>query len=215
MIRFQVTEGHMHFQDQIAFCALHSFLVGVQTKLQSAAKWVETLCPKWVVFRFYWLQKEEIWLFLPHPLDAMRGVKGLLCDTWLSVFNFCERWKYEIKTRELWLVCLLWYVNFKSPDIRDFQLIFSWNSLNWRQILQGSQWTFKWTFLKGLKKLKGRLFKWSLASGWQNRVLSHFQCFQRFILTPVMVKVSWHQQGRLGSYTLPYDTMYTIFPWPI
>ena len=171
MIRFQVTEGHMYFQAQIAFCALHSFLVGVQTKLQSAAKWVETLCPKWVVFTFYWLQKEEICLFLPHPLNAMRGVKGLLCDTWLSVFNFCERWKYEIKTRELWLVCLLWYVNFKSPDIRDFQLIFSWN-----------HWTFKWTFLKGHKKLKGRLFKRSLASGWQNRVLSHFQFFQRFYL---------------------------------
>ena len=111
-----------------------------------------------------------------------RGVKGLLHHTWLSVFKMRERWKYEIKTRELWLVCLLWYVNFKSPDIRDFQLIFSWNSLNWRQILQGSQWTFKWTFLKGLKKLKGRLFKRSLASGWQNRVLSHFQVFQCFYL---------------------------------
>ena len=41
------------------------------------------------------------------------GVNGLLRDTWLSVFNFRERWKYEIKTRELWLVCLSWYVNFK------------------------------------------------------------------------------------------------------
>ena len=44
---------------------------------------------------------------------SKRGVKGLLRDTWLSVFNFRERWKYEIKTRELWLVCLSWYVNFK------------------------------------------------------------------------------------------------------
>ena len=42
-----------------------------------------------------------------------RGVKGLLPDTWLSVFNFRERWKYEIKTRELWPVCLSWYVNVK------------------------------------------------------------------------------------------------------
>ena len=37
-------------------------------------------------------------------------------------------------------------------------------------------------FSKGLKKLKGRLFKRSLASGLQNRVLSHFQFFQRFYL---------------------------------
>ena len=42
-----------------------------------------------------------------------RGVKGLLPDTWLSVFNFRARWKYEIKTRELWPVCLSWYVNVK------------------------------------------------------------------------------------------------------
>ena len=93
--------------------------------------------------------------------------------------------------------------------------VFSWNNLNWRQILQGSQWTFKWTFLKGLKRLKGQLFKRSLASDWQNRVLSHFHFFNAFILTPVMANVSWQQQGRLGSYTSPYGTVYTIFPWPI
>ena len=176
-----MTESH-YTLDQIAICALHSFLVGVQTKLQSATKWVETLCPKLVVFTFYWLQKEEIWLFLPHPLNAMRGVKGLLRDMWLSVFNFCERWKYEIKPVNCdWFACRdTWTL--KSPNIRDFQLIFSGNSLNWRQILRGSHWTFKWTFLKGLKKLKGRLFKRSLASGWQNRVLSHFQFFHRFYL---------------------------------
>ena len=46
-------------------------------------------------------------------VNGKRGVKWLLRDTWLSVFNFRERWKYEIKTRELWLVCLPWYVNFK------------------------------------------------------------------------------------------------------
>ena len=40
-----------------------------------------------------------------------RGVKGLLPDT--CVFNFRARWKYEIKTRELWPVCLSWYVNVK------------------------------------------------------------------------------------------------------
>ena len=46
---------------------------------------------------------------LPHVyreayISYMRGIKGLLRGTWLSVFNFRERWKYEIKTRELWLV---------------------------------------------------------------------------------------------------------------
>ena len=41
------------------------------TKLQSATKWVETLRPKLGFFTFYWLQKEERQLFLPHPLHAM------------------------------------------------------------------------------------------------------------------------------------------------
>ena len=35
------------------------------------------------------------------------GGKGVI------VWYVNERWKYEIKTRELWLVCLSWYVNFK------------------------------------------------------------------------------------------------------
>ena len=148
---------------------------------------------------------------------SKRGWKELLRDTWLSVFNFRERWKYEIKTRELWLVCLSWYVNFNLlPDIRDFQLIFSWNSFNWRQILQGRQWIFKWTFKKNSKA--GYLTSFSQ---WLTKPCSEpfsifstrLSFFNAFIA--VMVNVSWQQQGRLGSYTSPYGTMYTIFPWPI
>ena len=54
-----------------------------------------------------------------------RGVKGLLRDTWLSVFNCRDRWKREIKIRELWMSYLSWYVNLKNclSDIRDFYLI--------------------------------------------------------------------------------------------
>ena len=46
-------------------------------------------------------------------LLILRGWKGFLRDTGLSVFNFRERWKREIKIRELWMVCLSWYVSFK------------------------------------------------------------------------------------------------------
>ena len=100
-------------------------------------------------WNYFSLRTRPCWRF---RRPCKRGVKGLLRATWLSVFNFRERWKYEIKTRELWLVCLSWYVNFNLlPDIRDFQLIFSWNSFNWRQILQGRQWIFKWTFKKNSK----------------------------------------------------------------
>ena len=88
----------------------------------------------------------------------------------------------------------------------------------------------KWTFLKGLKRLKGWLFKRIVASGWQNRVLyKPFSIFfNAFMLTTVIVNVSRQQQGRLekqliswpffgrlASYTSPYGKMYTIFPWPI
>ena len=117
-------------------------------------------------------------------VNGKRGVKGLLRDTWLSVFNFRERWKYEIKTCELWLVCLPWYVNFKI-----FYQIFMIFSYFFREIVSTEDKFYREAsgpsnelFWKVLKNSKGLLFKRSLASGLQNRVLSHFQFFQRFYL---------------------------------
>ena len=47
------------------------FVHAIHAGLQSATKWVETLRPKLGFFTFYWLQKEAIYLFIPHPLHAM------------------------------------------------------------------------------------------------------------------------------------------------
>ena len=44
-------------------------------------------------------------------LALEEGVKGIIL--WYNFFNFRERWKYEIKTRILWLVCFSWNVVFK------------------------------------------------------------------------------------------------------
>ena len=46
-------------------------------------------------------------------IAAVKGVKGVLRHTRSSVFNFRERWKHQIKFRELWMVYLSWYVSFK------------------------------------------------------------------------------------------------------
>ena len=56
------------------------------------------------------------------------GGKGVIAWYVITVFNFRERWKYEIKTRELWLVCLSWYLNFKifHPIFVIFNKFFSW-----------------------------------------------------------------------------------------
>ena len=42
-----------------------------------------------------------------------KGVEGLLHDTGLSVKNFCDQWKYKIKTCELWMFCFSWVLNLK------------------------------------------------------------------------------------------------------
>lgn len=42
-----------------------------------------------------------------------KGVEGLLHDTGLGVKNFCDQWKYKIKTCELWMFCFSWVLNLK------------------------------------------------------------------------------------------------------
>ena len=60
-----------------------------------------------VIYSYKSLQLQKTYLCFV----SKRGVKGLSHDTWLSVFNFRERWKYGFKTSELWLVSLSSYVN--------------------------------------------------------------------------------------------------------
>ena len=58
--------------DQIALCALHSFLVGVQRKLQSATKSVETLCPKTRIFLCFTDFKRRIYYSFSSPIPSMQ-----------------------------------------------------------------------------------------------------------------------------------------------
>ena len=133
------------------------------------------------------LPKDILWNakckgFIEHHF-YVRGWKGLLRDTGLSAFNFRERWKYEIKIGELWMVCLSWCVNFESfiRDIRDFHLIFFVKiEPQLKTNFTVKPVDLQMNFFKGLKRPKGRIIKRSLASVEQNRVLSHFNFFQRF-----------------------------------
>ena len=45
------------------------------------------------------------------------GWKGFLRDTGLSVFNFRDQWKYEIKIRELWM---FYFVSFRETWTWNF-----------------------------------------------------------------------------------------------
>ena len=47
----------------------------------------------------------------------MRGWKGFLRDAGLSVFNFRDQWKYEMKIRELWM---FYFVNFRETWTWNF-----------------------------------------------------------------------------------------------
>ena len=78
------------------------------------------------------------------------GEKGYcVIRDWVLLISW--KAKIQMKIRELWVVCLWWYVNLKifCAIFVTFNNFFSWKwSFSWKQILQWSQWTFKWTFLK-------------------------------------------------------------------
>ena len=83
-------------------------IIDEKTYKEPAPKSLDEL-RQWLRFAWKSMSVDTLW----ELVHSMRGEKGLLRDTWLSVFSFRERWKYKIQTRELWLVCLSGYVNCK------------------------------------------------------------------------------------------------------
>ena len=75
-------------KNNLTFCVIEVSNVRVNvpnvSHLQSSAKLVDTLCPKWPLRPFANLKYKKIQLFLPHPLHSYCSAK---CSSYLNVIN--------------------------------------------------------------------------------------------------------------------------------